>query len=94
MLPVGYEEVPKNKSEAFRKGVTTETTILVADNSRKSKTFHCVRWEDILLDLNTQLPNFINVRKLYMGLQTKSHDMRPSTSHCILEFVALKPLKS
>lgn len=47
MLPVGFEEVAVNKPEVYKKGAKTKTTILVADNSRKSKTFHCLPWEMI-----------------------------------------------
>lgn len=54
MLPVGFEEVPVNKSEVFKRGIETETTIIVADNSRKSKTFHCLPWDIIVQDLTLQ----------------------------------------
>jgi hypothetical protein len=64
MCPVGFEEVPVNKTEVFKKGAETETTFLVADNSRKSRTFHCLRWEEIMKDLTTQMPYFLNVRKI------------------------------
>ena len=47
MLPVGFEEVPVQKTDVFKKGAKTKTTFLVADNSRKSKTFHCLPWETI-----------------------------------------------
>lgn len=48
MVPVGFEEVPMNKSEVFKRDIDSETTFLIADNSRKSKTFHCLPWEIIV----------------------------------------------
>lgn len=47
MVPVGFEEVPVHKSEVFKTNIETETTFLIADNSKKSNTFHCVKWSDI-----------------------------------------------
>ena len=97
MLPVGFEEVPICKSEVYKKGAESETTILVADNSRKSKTFHCLKWEEVVQDLHTVAPNFINVRKTHLGIQTLPNayeGMKPSSSHCMIELIALNPLKS
>lgn len=41
MLPVGFEEVPITQTDAYSRDVDTETTLIIADNS-KSTTFHCV----------------------------------------------------
>ena len=93
MCPVGFEEVPCHKSEVYRKDAETETTFLIADNSRKSKTFHCVKWSEIQTDLTSLTPYYINVRKPHLGMQARSNypeSKYGQTSHCIIELFALK----
>lgn len=59
MCPVGFEEIPNKPELVYKKDLSEsqkENWILVADNSRKHPTFHCIKWEDILRDLNTTNP--------------------------------------
>ena len=46
--------------------------------------FH--RWEDIAADLNCQMPQCINIRKLNMGVQTRKTKKVGGNLHCIMAF--------
>ena len=71
MCPVGYEDMPNKPELVYKKDLSEnqiENWIIIADNSRKHQTFHSIKWEDILKDLNMENPNYINVRKLHLGV--------------------------
>ncbi|KAF4795176.1 DNA repair protein complementing XP-G cells [Turdus rufiventris] len=46
-----------------------EYWILIGEPSRKHPTIHCKRWTDIVTDLNTQNPEYLDIRHLERGLQ-------------------------
>ena len=48
---------------------TTVDWIFVADTSRKYPSMHCIKWDDIELDLNTRSPEYLNIRHLDRGIQ-------------------------
>ena len=71
MCPVGYEDMPNKPELVYKKDLSEnqiENWIIIADNSRKYQTFHSIKWEDILKDLNMENPNYIDVRKLHLGV--------------------------
>ena len=71
MCPVGYEDMPNKPELVYKKDLSEnqiENWIIIADNSRKHQTFHSIKWEDILKDLNMENPNYIDVRKLHLGV--------------------------
>ncbi|XP_043391228.1 basic immunoglobulin-like variable motif-containing protein isoform X5 [Chelonia mydas] len=46
-----------------------EYWILIGEPSRKHPTIHCKKWIDIVTDLNTQNPEYLDIRHLERGLQ-------------------------
>lgn len=71
MCPIGYEDMPNKPELVYKKDLSEnqiENWIIIADNSRKHQTFHSIKWEDILKDLNMENPNYIDVRKLQLGV--------------------------
>jgi len=45
MCPVGYEEMPLKPEQVFKRHlVESEQTLMVADNSMKHPTVHCLKW--------------------------------------------------
>jgi len=69
MCPVGFEETPLQKTQVFKKEVSeSESWLIVADQSKNHPTFHCIKWEDVLKDLNCENPEYLDVRHLYKGI--------------------------
>lgn len=94
---VGYEHEPIDCTQIYTKSSNTESNelinwILLADTSRKYPNLHCVKWEDIVTDLNCKSPEFINIRHLERGLQVreckqKTNETKPGGNlHCIIKF--------
>ena len=52
MCPVGYEEMPLEKYNVFRKdlehGKDTESYMVVADQAKMQPTFTCLKWSDVM----------------------------------------------
>lgn len=98
MCPVGYEEMPVEKNNVFKKdlehGKDTESWLVLADQSKCQPTFTCLKWSDVMRDLTMENPEYLNVRKLNEGVQVKDN-MDPSKKgkncHCIMEFSAIRP---
>lgn len=97
MCPVGYEEVPIEKHNVFKKdlehGKDTESWLVMADQSKCQPTFTSLRWSDVMRDLTTEHPDYLNVRKLYQGIQQKENQephKKGKNCHCIMEFSALR----
>ena len=95
MVPVGYEEMPDKPEIVYKKDINPsqlESWIIIADNSRKHQTFHSVRWDDIVKDLNMENPNYIDIRNLAKGVQNKNSPdykgrcKKGKNSHCLIEF--------
>ena len=99
MVPVGYEEMPEKPEQAYKKELSEsqlESWVIVADNSRKHQTFHCVRWADVDKDLQMENPNYLDIRNLGKGVQSKESEeykgrgKKGKNSHCLLEFKAVR----
>ena len=52
MCPVGYEEMPLEKPNVYRKnlvhGKETQSWVVLADQSKCQPTFTCLKWDDVL----------------------------------------------
>ena len=52
MCPVGYEEMPLEKPNVYRKGLVhgkeTQSWVVLADQSKCQPTFTCLKWDDVL----------------------------------------------
>ena len=72
MCPVGFEEMPLEKHNVFRKdleeGKDTQSWVVIADQSKSSKTFTCLKWDEVLQDLNSENPEYLDVRNLDKGI--------------------------
>ena len=98
MCPVGFEESPFEKYNAFKKelefGKDTESWLICADQAIKQPTFTSLKWSDIMTDLTTENPEYLDVRNLDKGIQTKENLdplKKGKNCHCFLEFSAIRP---
>ncbi|XP_032534468.1 basic immunoglobulin-like variable motif-containing protein isoform X1 [Chiroxiphia lanceolata] len=66
-----------------------EYWILIGEPSRKHPTIHCKRWADIVTDLNTQNPEYLDIRHLERGLQHRKTKKVGGNLHCIIAFQRL-----
>eukprot|EP00347_Sterkiella_histriomuscorum_P007127 403350160 len=98
MVPVGFEEMPMSPEIAFKKDLEREQVeqlLIIADNSRKHQGFHCIKWDDIVTDLTQENPNYLDIRNLDKGIQSKNSPdykgrlKKGKNSHCIIEFTSL-----
>nr|XP_023408958.1 basic immunoglobulin-like variable motif-containing protein isoform X2 [Loxodonta africana] len=71
--PIGFEATPVKANKAFSRGPLSthevEYWILIGESSRKHPAIHCKKWADIVTDLNTQNPEYLDIRHLERGLQ-------------------------
>lgn len=64
-----------------------ETTwIFIGDSSKTSRPLHCVRWADIRKDIELQSPQFLNIRKLELGVQKRKTKKVGGNLHCLMLF--------
>ncbi|XP_063967103.1 uncharacterized protein LOC129279628 [Lytechinus pictus] len=87
--PIGYENVPLKAVDAYRDPLRSnevETWILIGDPSRKHPGIHCFKWEDVSTDLNCQSPDYLNIRKLHLGVQQRRTKRTGGNLHCIMAF--------
>jgi hypothetical protein len=102
--PIGYEKEPLDRESIYNSNDTNTNAndesaqyidwIFLADTSRKYAGIHSVKWQDIDADLNTKSPNFINIRHLERGVQTRGTEsnaqqatlLRERNLHCIIQF--------
>ncbi|KAM9246777.1 DNA excision repair protein ERCC-5-like [Leptosomus discolor] len=90
--PIGFEATPVKASKAYRGRVLqqeVEYWILIGEPSRKHPTIHCKRWADIVTDLNTQNPEYLDIRHLERGLQHRKTKKVGGNLHCIIAFQRL-----
>lgn len=82
--PMGFELEPQNRETIYSSSSSSKNDdefiewLLIAETSRKYPTFHSIKWDDIDRDLSTRSPDFINIRKLDKGVQTRAS--KPTTS--------------
>ena len=97
MCPVGFEEMPLEKYNVFRKdlehGKDTESYMIVADQAKMQPTFTCLKWSDVMQDLTMENPEYLDVRNIHKGVQKKEfcEAKKGKNCHCFLEFTAIRP---
>uniref|UniRef100_A0A3B4AKN2 Basic immunoglobulin-like variable motif-containing protein n=1 Tax=Periophthalmus magnuspinnatus TaxID=409849 RepID=A0A3B4AKN2_9GOBI len=85
--PVGFEATPLKAAKAYGPLPITEMEhwILIGEPSRKHPAIHC-KWVDIVTDLNTQNPEFLDIRHLERGIQRRKTKKVGGNLHCIIAF--------
>ncbi|KAF3691264.1 Basic immunoglobulin-like variable motif-containing protein [Channa argus] len=87
--PVGFEATPLKAAKAYRGPLPTnemEYWILIGEPSRKHPAIHCKKWLDIVTDLNTQNPEYLDIRHTERGLQRRKTKKVGGNLHCIMAF--------
>ncbi|XP_066093411.1 basic immunoglobulin-like variable motif-containing protein isoform X4 [Saccopteryx bilineata] len=91
--PIGFEATPVKANKAFSRGPLApqevEYWILIGESSRKHPAIHCKKWADIVTDLNTQNPEYLDIRHLERGLQYRKTKKVGGNLHCIIAFQRL-----
>ncbi|XP_011832623.1 PREDICTED: basic immunoglobulin-like variable motif-containing protein [Mandrillus leucophaeus] len=91
--PIGFEATPLKANKAFSRGPLSpqevEYWILIGESSRKHPAIHCKKWADIVTDLNTQNPEYLDIRHLERGLQYRKTKKVGGNLHCIIAFQRL-----
>lgn len=90
--PIGFEATPLKAGKAYRGPLMqheVEYWILIGEPSRKHPTIHCKKWADIVTDLNTQNPEFFDIRHTERGLQYRKTKKVGGNLHCIIAFQRL-----
>ncbi|XP_058885480.1 DNA excision repair protein ERCC-5 homolog isoform X2 [Acipenser ruthenus] len=87
--PVGFEATPLKAAKAYRGPLPhkeVEHWILIGEPSRKHPAIHCKKWADIVTDLNTQNPEYLDIRHTERGLQYRKTKKVGGNLHCLLAF--------
>ncbi|XP_029284755.1 basic immunoglobulin-like variable motif-containing protein [Cottoperca gobio] len=87
--PVGFEATPLRAAKAYRGPLPTNETehwILIGEPSRKHPAIHCKKWLDIVTDLNTQNPEYLDIRHTERGIQRRKTKKVGGNLHCIMAF--------
>ncbi|XP_063809281.1 basic immunoglobulin-like variable motif-containing protein [Pseudophryne corroboree] len=90
--PIGFEATPVKPCKAYRDPLfqhEVEYWILIGEPSRKHPTIHCKKWTDIVTDLNTQNPEFFDIRHTERGLQYRKTKKIGGNLHCLMAFQRL-----
>ncbi|XP_044526476.1 basic immunoglobulin-like variable motif-containing protein isoform X2 [Gracilinanus agilis] len=90
--PIGFEATPVKANKAYRSHLLqqeVEYWILIGEPSRKHPSIHCKKWADIVVDLNTQNPEYLDIRHLERGLQYRKTKKVGGNLHCIIAFQRL-----
>ncbi|KAJ3599733.1 hypothetical protein NHX12_033689 [Muraenolepis orangiensis] len=87
--PLGFEATPLKASKAYRGALPAndvEHWILIGEPSRKHPAIHCKKWADIATDLNTQNPEYLDIRHTERGIQYRKTKKVGGNLHCIMAF--------
>ncbi|XP_048449287.1 basic immunoglobulin-like variable motif-containing protein [Rhincodon typus] len=90
--PIGFEATPLKASKAFRGKLPLdemEFWILIGEPSKKHPAIHCKKWADIVIDLNTQNPEYLDIRNPEKGIQYRKTKKVGGNLHCIITFQKL-----
>ncbi|CBH12691.1 hypothetical protein, conserved [Trypanosoma brucei gambiense DAL972] len=75
MVPIGYQEIPHAQADCYAPNVpesSCDTTVFIGDVSRgRHEAMYARKWSDIVKDLMTQSPEFYNIRRPELGIQTR-----------------------
>lgn len=94
MCPIGFELTPESPDEAYvvKDNQQFNTWIIIGEISKMHPVFHVKSWEDIFTDIDCVFPQFFNIRKPELGVQTKTESIFTEGSkaggnlHCLIEF--------
>ncbi|XP_064413707.1 basic immunoglobulin-like variable motif-containing protein isoform X2 [Latimeria chalumnae] len=70
--PIGYEATPLKACKVYREQLShqdVEYWLLIGEPSRKQPAIQCKKWADIVTDLNTQNPEYLDIRHTERGIQ-------------------------
>uniref|UniRef100_A0AAY5F2A8 Basic immunoglobulin-like variable motif-containing protein n=1 Tax=Electrophorus electricus TaxID=8005 RepID=A0AAY5F2A8_ELEEL len=87
--PVGFEATPLKAAKAYRAPLPLnemEHWILIGEPSRKHPAIHCKKWADIVTDLNTQNPEYLDIRHTERGIQFRKTKKVGGNLHCLMAF--------
>ncbi|XP_034386666.1 basic immunoglobulin-like variable motif-containing protein [Cyclopterus lumpus] len=87
--PVGFEATPLRAAKAYRGPLPSseaEHWILIGEPSRKHPAIHCKKWMDVVTDLNTQNPEYLDIRHTERGVQRRQTKKLGGNLHCIMAF--------
>ncbi|MEE6470751.1 hypothetical protein FKM82_009057 [Ascaphus truei] len=90
--PIGFEATPVKACRAYRGPHLqheVEYWILIGEPSRKHPTIHCKKWADIVTDLNTQNPEYFDIRHTERGIQYRKTKKIGGNLHCLIAFQRL-----
>lgn len=97
MCPIGYELASLVPSDAYKKLEQIKESdivpyIIIGECSKTSPIFHIRKWDEIALDIDQQNPNFYNIRKPNLGIQTYQSETFVTGKklgknlHCLIAF--------
>ncbi|KEG11239.1 Basic immunoglobulin-like variable motif-containing protein [Trypanosoma grayi] len=76
MVPIGYQEIPRAQTDFYAKDVPeedSETTVFIGEVSRgRHDAMYARRWSEIVKDLMCRSPQFYNIRRPELGIQTRA----------------------
>ncbi|XP_077573077.1 basic immunoglobulin-like variable motif-containing protein isoform X1 [Stigmatopora nigra] len=87
--PLGFEATPLKAVKAYRGPLPSNEMdhwILIGEPSRKHAAIHCKKWMDIVTDLNTQNPEYLDIRHTEKGIQRRTTKKVGGNLHCIMAF--------
>ncbi|ORC85276.1 Basic immunoglobulin-like variable motif-containing protein [Trypanosoma theileri] len=83
MVPIGYQEIPLAQTDFYAKDVpveNTETTVFIGEVSRgRHEAMYARKWSEIVKDLMCRSPNFFNIRRPELGIQTRISKSKRNT---------------
>ncbi|RNF25360.1 Basic immunoglobulin-like variable motif-containing protein [Trypanosoma conorhini] len=75
MVPIGYQEIPLAQTDFYAPQVPeshTETTVFIGEVSRgRHEAMYARKWSEIVKDLMCRSPQFYNIRRPELGVQTR-----------------------
>ena len=98
MCPIGFEQTPARPIDAYslNKDISEfDTWIIVGEISKCYPCFHTKKWEQIVTDINCAFPEFYNIRKSEVGVQSKTGKSftegkhKGGNLHALIEFKSL-----
>ena len=101
MCPIGFEISSFVPCDAYKpldyiNPSELQAFIIIAEASKAYPVFHVKNWDDVALDIDQQNPNFFNIRKSEIGVQTRTGEAFVSGNklgknlHCMIEFESLE----
>ena len=101
MCPIGSDLAPLRPPDAYKKlddinPSELQAYVIIGEPSKAYPVFHTKKWDDIALDIDQQNPNYFNIRKSHLGVQTRNSESFTSGKrlgknlHCLIVFENLE----